>query len=107
MVTYQKPVFFYQGNCDNAVARVALVSVSIESALLGYSVEIYHQVEDLLEKKYNCTFHDCYRHPEYLNEILKTLSRNSQYKITQSIRNVLEEFSYIKHVSKFLGTLNS
>ncbi|SMH71460.1 conserved protein of unknown function [Candidatus Nitrosotalea okcheonensis] len=107
MAKYQKPVLFYQGNCGNDAARVALVSVSVESALLGYGVEIYHKVLSQLEKKYNCSLYDCYKHPECLNEILKTLPRNSRYKITQSIRNGLEEFSYVKPVSKFLDTLDS
>ena len=50
MAKSHEPVLFYHGNCDNDAARVALVSVSVESALLGYGVEIYNQVVDSLEK---------------------------------------------------------
>ncbi len=106
MVKSQEPVLFYQGNCDNDAARVALVSVSVESALLGYGIEIYSQVVDLLEKKYGCNVSHCYRYPEYLNEIFQTLPRNSRYKIIKSIRNGLGEFSYIKPISKFLDALD-
>lgn len=103
----QEPVLFYQGNCNSDTARVALVLVSVESALLGYDVEIYHQVTNLLEKKYNCNLAYCYEHPEYLDEILKTLPRNSRYRIIKSIRSGLGEFSYIKPISKFLDVLDS
>ena len=106
VVKSHEPVLFYRGNCDSDAARVALVSVSVESALLGYGVEIYSQVVNSLEKKYDCSVFHCYRHPEYLNEIFQALPRNSRYKIITSIRNGLGEFSHIKPISKFLDALD-
>lgn len=106
MAKSQEPVLFYGSNYDNDAARVAIVSVYIESALLHCGAEIYNQVVKSLEKNYDCDVADCYMHPEYLNEIFKTLPRDSRYQIVESIRKGLEEFSYLRSISKFLYALN-
>ncbi|HEX5458246.1 MAG TPA: hypothetical protein VFX64_07685 [Candidatus Nitrosotalea sp.] len=101
----QKNVLFYQGNCNNNDAKLALVSVSVESSLLGHDVESYEKVAKLLESRYDCCMCDCYNHPDYLNEILKTLPSDSYYSIVESIRRGLGEFTYIDGISKFLDEL--
>jgi hypothetical protein len=106
VVKSQEPILFYQGNCDNDTARAALVSISVESALLGCGVEIYNQVVVLLEQKYECGILDCYKHPEYLNDVFKTLPGNLRYKIVDSIRKGLGEFNHLKPISQFFGKLN-
>ena len=105
MIKSQEPVF-YQGNCDNYAARLALVSACVESSLLCHNVEIYDKVVASLEEKYGCDLVDCYKHPEYLCEIFKTLPRDSCCQIVGSIRKGLGEFSYVKPISKFLDVLN-
>lgn len=95
-----------QGHCNNDTKRLTLVSVSIESSLLGHDVKAYEQVVELMSKKYSCEMSDCYNHPEYLNEILKTLPKNSCDDIVESIRKGLGEFSYIDGISKFLDVLS-
>lgn len=101
-----KNILFYHGNCSSEKAKLALVSASVESSLLGCDVEAYEKVVQLLNKKYDCNMADCYRHPEYLNEIFHNLSENSRYYVVKSIQKGLGEFSYIKGISKFLDKLN-
>jgi hypothetical protein len=59
------PILFYQGNCNADKARLALVSISVESVLLGYDIGTYEKVVRLLKEKYGCTLYDCYEHPEF------------------------------------------
>jgi hypothetical protein len=101
----QKNVLFYQGNCDSNAAKLALVSVSVESSLLGHDVKSYEKVAKLLESRYDCCICDCYDHPDYLNEILKTLPSDSYCRIVESIRRGLDEFAYIDGISEFLDEL--
>lgn len=97
---------FYHGNCGNDQVRRALISVSIESALLGSGMEIYEKVIGLLEKKYNSSIPECYDHPEYLNKIFKTLHKNLRHHIIRSTKKGLDKFSYDKPISRFLDELN-
>jgi hypothetical protein len=101
----QKNILFSQGNCDNYSAKLALVSVSVESSLLGHDIQSYEKVTRMLEIKYGCLIYDCYDHPDYLNEILKTLPDDSYYRIVASIKKGLGEFAYIDGISDFLDNL--
>lgn len=101
----QKNILFSQGNCDNDAAKLALVSVSIESSLLGHDIQSYEKVTKMLETKYGCLIYDCYDHPDYLNEILKTLPNDSYHHIVESIKKGLGEFAYLDGISEFLGEL--
>jgi hypothetical protein len=105
MMQSQKNILFSQGTCSNDAAKLALVSVSVESSLLGHDVQSYEQVTKMLEKKYGCLIYDCYDHPDYLNEILKTLPDDSYYCIVESIKKGLGEFVYIDGISEFLDNL--
>lgn len=98
-------ILFSKDNDVNKTSRLALVSLSIESSLLGHDIKAYEQVVELLDKKYDCDMHDCYDHPEYLNEILKTLPEDSYYDIVSSIKKGLGEFAYIDGISQFLDEL--
>ena len=82
------------------------MSVSVESSLLGHDVNAYEKVAELLSQKYGCNMHECYDHPEYLNEILKTFPGDLYYSIVESIRKGLGEFSHIDGISKFLDVLS-
>lgn len=101
----QKNILFSQGNCDNDTAKLALVSVSIESSLLGHDIQSYEKVTKMLETRYGCLVYDCYDHPDYLNEILKTLPNDSYYHIVESIKKGLGEFAYLDGISEFLDEL--
>ncbi len=65
-------ILFYRNNGNDQV-RYALISVVVESALLGSGMETYEKVVQLLEEKYHGIMPDCYDHPEYLDEILQVL----------------------------------
>lgn len=101
-----KNILFSKSDTVNKPSpQLALVSVSVESSLLGHDIQAYEQVVKLLNKKYNCDIPDCYDHPEYLNEILKTLPSDSYYNVVESIQRGLGEFAYIDGISKFLNEL--
>lgn len=106
MIQSQGNILSSEVHYNNDTMRLTLVSVSVESSLLGHDVKAYEKVVELLNQKYSCDMYDCYDHPEYLNEILKTLPGDSYYSIVESIRKGLGEFSYIDGISKFLDVLS-
>ena len=81
-----------------------LVLTILEKTLV--SAQIYHSVLLQLEKKYNCTFHDCYRHPEYLSTILRDQYNNPYKSIMKSINQQLDIFSNVKSITIFLQAFN-
>jgi hypothetical protein len=89
---------------DNVISQ--LVTVSIESSLLGHDVIAYGKVTELLSTKYTSDMSDCYYHPEYLNDALSILPGNLRQHVTKSIRKGLDEFAYIDEVSIFLSQLS-
>ena len=97
---------FYQSIRRTDQVRQALISVTVESALLGTGIETYEKVVQLLEEKYHGSMPDCYSHPEYLDQVLKTLDENSRHRVMESIKKGLGEFSYDESISKFLDELN-
>ena len=98
-------LFSESDNVKTTSPQLALVSVSVESSLLGHDIQAYEQVVKLLNKKYHCGVYDCYDHPEYLNEILKTLPEDSYYSVMASIKKGLDEFVYLDGISQFLNEL--
>ncbi len=84
--------------------RENLVLTILEKTLA--STQIYHKVLLQLEKKYNCSLHDCYKHPEYLSTILKDQHDNSYKSIMRSINQQLDIFSDVKSITIFLQAFN-
>ncbi len=105
MAQLHDDLLFYNTRRNDHV-RQALVSVTVESALLGSGIETYEKVVHLLEEKYHGSMPDCYSHPEYLDQVLKTLDENSRHRVMESIKKGLGEFSYDESISKFLDELN-
>ena len=101
----QNNILFYPGNFYNDAAKIALVSVSVESSLLGHDIESYDKVTRMLETKYGCLIGDCYDHPDYLNEVLKTLPDDLYYGVVESIKKGLGEFIHVDGISRFLAEL--
>lgn len=83
--------------------RSALVSVSIESALLAIGIDVYEKVLKLLMDDYECHILNCYQHPEYLNEILLKLDDNIRHKVLEMIKKDLGQYSYMTPIQKFLN----
>ncbi len=91
---------------NNNLVRKALVSLVVETTLLGIGKEMYDKVAHDLYKKYHCYLPDCYEHPEYLKEILEELYGNASNVIVEKIKNQLEEFSYHESVANFVKILS-
>jgi hypothetical protein len=85
----------------------ALVTLSIEKALLDIGKPTYDKVLEILNTEYHCYLPDCYDHPEYLDEILKKLYGNVGKVIVESITRQLEEFNYHKPIKKLLEVIRN
>jgi hypothetical protein len=90
----------------NDLAKKALVSMSIEKALLDVGKETYDEVAHELYKRYNSYFQDCYEHPEYLSEILTQLYGNAGKAVVDSIKKQLEEFSDHDQITRLLKVIS-
>lgn len=85
----------------------ALVSFTIEQALLEIGQSAVDEVGSRLYEKHGCYFSDCLEHPEYLSEILREIFGSSHVTIVQSIRERLAEFEDQQPFSHFLLTLSN
>jgi hypothetical protein len=92
---------------DDRDVKKALVTVTIERALLDFGKPAFEKVLKVLDKEYHCYLPDCYDHPEYLEKILKQLYGNASKVIIESITKQLEEFNYQKPIEKFLQVICS
>ncbi|MBS3926591.1 MAG: hypothetical protein KGZ34_07885 [Nitrosarchaeum sp.] len=80
----------------------ALISVTISQTLYEISEAVHDDVGNALYKKYNCYFHDCLNHPEYLVDVIQQIFGDGYISIIHSINKKLEEFSYQKPINEFL-----
>lgn len=92
---------------DDRDVKKALVTVTIEKALLDYGKPALEKVIRILNKEYHCYLPDCYEHPEYLAKILKELYGNASKVIIESILRQLEEFNSQKPIEKFLTVISN
>ncbi|TLX69567.1 MAG: hypothetical protein E6L05_05535 [Thaumarchaeota archaeon] len=90
---------------NNQLERV-LVGLAIEAILIEMGDPVYEKVTDLLYKQYKCQPIDCYDHPEYLNNVLKTLFGSSDKVIIKKIEKELGEFVSRKSINNFLILIN-
>lgn len=74
--------------------RMALVSVTIEKALLDIGKPLYDQVCVLLYSKYRAFMPQCFEHPEYLKNVLREIYGKASDTIMQNIIKQLEEYEY-------------
>ena len=80
-----------------------LVHTVLEKTLS--SIGIYHDVSSEIEKKYNCSIYECYRHPEYLKSTLEDKHADMYDIIIGSISKQLEIFSHEKPIARFLQVI--
>lgn len=85
--------------------RKDLVATTIEKILLGIGKETCLLVERRLFEEHYCRFSDCYRHPEYLNVILKEIFGANYFVITDKIKAELEKYVPDKKLVKFIEVL--
>lgn len=87
---------------DDYTISKALVFFAVEKALREISDAVFKKVTEVLEEKHNCYLHDCFEHPEYLNQVLKDYFGNSYVAITDKINTYLAEYSDRTMVKQFI-----
>ena len=80
----------------------ALAALAIERVLLGTGKPIFEKVSNKLQKEYKCYIPDCYDHPEYLGNVLKSIFGNSYVTIVEQIREELVEYSDDKDIDTLI-----
>ncbi len=90
---------------NNQLEKV-LVGLAIEAILIEMGDPVYEKVTNLLYQQYKCQPIDCHDHPEYLNQVLKTLFGSSGKVIVKKIEKELEEFVSRKSINNFLILIN-
>jgi hypothetical protein len=83
-------------------ARIALVVLAIEKALLEIGKPTYDEVLGKLAQDYNCYLSDCYEHPEYLSRVLKDLYGQCRMEIIKSIEQFLVEMKEYEDIQGFI-----
>ena len=84
----------------------ALVTLSIEKVLLKMGTPVFEKVSNKLQKEYKCYIPDCYTHPEYLENVLKSLFGNSYTAISDGIRDELSEYVYDINIKTLIKTIS-
>ena len=82
--------------------KKALVTISVEQALLEMGTPVLDEVTRALYSNYNCYIPDCLDHPDYLKSVLKDLYGNGYSNIVSSIHKHLDEFATQKPIEEFL-----
>ena len=80
----------------------ALAALAIERVLLDAGKPIFEKVSNKLQKEYKCYIPDCYDHPEYLGNVLKSIFGNSYVTIVEQIREELVEYSDDKDIDTLI-----
>lgn len=71
----------------------ALAALAIERVLLNVGKPVFEKVSSKLQKEYKCYLPDCYDHPEYLGNVLKSIFGNAYVTIVEQIKEELVEYS--------------
>lgn len=87
--------------------KAALISVTIEQALLKINKTTVLEVGQRLYSKYGCYFSDCLEHPEYLKDILEEIFGAGADAVIKTIKENLAEFEDQQPISKFLSIISS
>ncbi len=93
-------------DATNDQIKRALVTLSIEHALLEMGTPVLDEIARALYDNYKCYIPDCFDHPEYLKEVLKELYGNTYSNIIKSIHKHLDEFASQQPIEEFLKVIN-
>ena len=85
----------------------ALIALSIEKVLLDIGKPILDKVANKLYKEYQCYIPDCYEHPDYLNNVLRSVFGNSYLTIAEAIKLELNDHLEDKSVLKLVNTIRT
>jgi hypothetical protein len=58
---------------DKKQVMRALIALSVEKVLLDIGKPVLDKVTTKLYKEYQCHMPDCYEHPDYLNNVLRSV----------------------------------
>jgi len=90
---------------DKKQVMKALIAFSVEKVLLDTGKPVFDKVATRLYKEYQCYIPDCYEHPDYLDNVLRSVFGNSFAVIAQSIKSELIEHLEDKAVLKLVNTI--
>ena len=85
----------------------ALIALSVEKVLLDIGKPMLDKVANRLYKEYHCYIPECYEHPDYLNNVLKSIFGNSYFTISEAIKSELKEHLEDKVVLKLVNTIGN
>ena len=85
----------------------ALITFVVEKVITDIGKPTLDQVETRLYKEYHCYIPDCYEHPDYLNNVLRSVFGNSFYAISEAIKLELEEHLEDKAILKLVNTITN
>jgi len=85
----------------------ALITFVVEKVITDIGKPTLDQVETRLYKEYHCYIPDCYEHPDYLNNVLRSVFGNSFYAISEAIILELEEHLEDKAILKLVNTITN
>jgi len=86
--------------------KKALVTISVEEALLEIGRPVLDAVAHSLYVNYTCFIPDCLAHPEYLRQVLQELYGNGCANIIKSIHKHLDEYAGMQQIEEFLIAIN-
>jgi hypothetical protein len=78
-------------NIDKKQVMKALMAFCVEKVLFDVGKPVLNKVTSRLYNEYHCYLPDCYEHPEYLNNVLRSVFGNSYVTIISSIKSELSE----------------
>ena len=70
-------------------------------------ITLLNKVIEILSRKHKASIPDCYDHPEYLNEALKSLYGDGYKVVVEKIKKQLGEFAYKEPVSEFMEKISA
>jgi len=82
--------------------KKALMTISLEEALLEIGRPVLDEVAYSLYVNYQCFIPDCLDHPEYLKQVLQELYGDGCSNIIKSIHKHLDGFASMQEIEEFL-----
>ena len=92
---------------DKKQVMRALITISVEKVLSNISKPMLDKVTNRLYKEYQCYIPDCYEHPDYLNNILRSVFGNSYFTIAEAIKLELNEHLKDNAVLRIVNTIGN
>ena len=85
----------------------ALIALSVEKVLLDIGKPVLDKVASKLYSEYHCYLPDCYEHPDYLNNVLRSVFGNSYFSIAEAIKLELNEHLKDSAVLRIVNTIGN